>query len=568
MEARFGHGFGNVRIHVDGAAQDAAQSLAARAFTVGDHLAFAPGQYQPGTASGRRLLAHELAHTLQQGRGGGYRAGAESDADQAAAAVLGGRRVPVQAGHAPALQRDGEPIPDLTPGRFDFSSRFHMPPAEGTYTVTRVDNTGDDERIVHISTGQRYRVWRHRWAETEEAGSARKPFVRGTPGIDERELWMTVSWCEGASEGSIKLSADAPEQVLRAIGAAVLSGGDIDAAASAMTITPKLTANFKVGTVGFRVGAQTTVNTQGDVTAAQGSLGTSVNTPAGKVDIDATVGNQAVGNDPLGGFQTGLVIVFHPGESTKPADCRRHEARIVRHMRLECEELVDVPETRTPITERVPETQRRTQFLYFPYWSSTIDERRSADELDAVRAALADGFAVASVRGFASPEGSRPAGRGFEGNDELGHQRALAAIKRLHSLCGERGDACLPPAVEADSGSELHTLVEADSSGQPQEVEGPRQADFAATEFSTDPADERQRTPATMQALGKARTPGQRAGVVYPQLRRVEVVLTRTRDVERPGVKVTPGRTERYDVTGGCPATIREAAFPSDKNKN
>jgi hypothetical protein len=65
FEQRFGADFGGVRVHTDDRATRAARALGASAFTVGRDIAFDSGEYQPGTASGRRLLAHELAHTLQ-----------------------------------------------------------------------------------------------------------------------------------------------------------------------------------------------------------------------------------------------------------------------------------------------------------------------------------------------------------------------------------------------------------------------------------------------------------------------------------------------------------------------
>ncbi len=66
MEPRFGHNFEHVRVHTDERAATAARSLNALAFTVGSDIAFAPGQYQPGSDAGRQLLAHELAHVVQQ----------------------------------------------------------------------------------------------------------------------------------------------------------------------------------------------------------------------------------------------------------------------------------------------------------------------------------------------------------------------------------------------------------------------------------------------------------------------------------------------------------------------
>jgi hypothetical protein len=66
FEPRFGHDFGQVRIHTDSRAAATARALDARAFTMGRDIVFAAGQYAPHSPDGRRLLAHELTHTLQQ----------------------------------------------------------------------------------------------------------------------------------------------------------------------------------------------------------------------------------------------------------------------------------------------------------------------------------------------------------------------------------------------------------------------------------------------------------------------------------------------------------------------
>lgn len=67
MEPRFNADFGAIRIHTDAEAARAARRLGARAFTTGNHIYFGAGQYQPDTPSGLELIAHELAHTVQQG---------------------------------------------------------------------------------------------------------------------------------------------------------------------------------------------------------------------------------------------------------------------------------------------------------------------------------------------------------------------------------------------------------------------------------------------------------------------------------------------------------------------
>lgn len=67
FEPRFGRDFSGVRIHTGEAAAESAQSLGARAYTYGNDIVFAPDQFAPESQQGRELLAHEMAHTLQQG---------------------------------------------------------------------------------------------------------------------------------------------------------------------------------------------------------------------------------------------------------------------------------------------------------------------------------------------------------------------------------------------------------------------------------------------------------------------------------------------------------------------
>ncbi len=96
FEPRFGYDFSQVRIHTDAGADESARAVNARAFTVGRDVVFGAGQYAPGTATGQRLLAHELAHTIQQTGGG----------------IASGRR------HLPHLQRTIGDGHDLQSPRF------------------------------------------------------------------------------------------------------------------------------------------------------------------------------------------------------------------------------------------------------------------------------------------------------------------------------------------------------------------------------------------------------------------------------------------------------------------
>jgi hypothetical protein len=109
MESAFGQSFGAVRLHDDVGAAGLARDLGAHAFTLGTHVAFADGTYRPGTPVGDALLAHELAHVVQQGGAAGSAPPAgtsaasdglvEHDADQAAAGAVAALYAPGRAPH-------------------------------------------------------------------------------------------------------------------------------------------------------------------------------------------------------------------------------------------------------------------------------------------------------------------------------------------------------------------------------------------------------------------------------------------------------------------------------------
>ena len=98
MSSAFGHDFSGVRVHTDSRAATLSSDLQARAFTVGSDVAFASGEYQPGTMIGDALIAHELAHVVQQGtanrsdapmlKGAGDYDALEEDADASAVGAV------------------------------------------------------------------------------------------------------------------------------------------------------------------------------------------------------------------------------------------------------------------------------------------------------------------------------------------------------------------------------------------------------------------------------------------------------------------------------------------------
>ncbi|WP_372665161.1 eCIS core domain-containing protein [Amycolatopsis kentuckyensis] len=112
MESRFGADFSDVRVHTDGAAHESAKSVNAQAYTVGSNIVFQRDKYDPSSAGGQHMLAHELTHVVQQrsgpvegtDAGGGVKVSDPSDRFEREAVANADRLMSAPA-PAPAVQR-------------------------------------------------------------------------------------------------------------------------------------------------------------------------------------------------------------------------------------------------------------------------------------------------------------------------------------------------------------------------------------------------------------------------------------------------------------------------------
>lgn len=185
FEPRFGRDLRDVRVHTDPSAARLASDLGAQAFTVGRDIYFAEGRYQPGTDSGRSLLAHELTHTVQQ------RPGAKLADD-----AEGRPAEPGPAGEHVQRQADS----DTDSGGNDTNGGGDSDGGEGgassgpTPEEGRVEGGGDPRTITYPKLRlPDFKVdAEHRKALYEEAaggGNLRRSskFTRGTP--DQRRVW-------------------------------------------------------------------------------------------------------------------------------------------------------------------------------------------------------------------------------------------------------------------------------------------------------------------------------------------------------------------------------------------
>lgn len=553
LEQRFGRDFSRVRVHADSAAAASARGLGAQAYATGEHLVFGAGRYAPHTRGGLWLLAHELAHTVQQRLGGDAGAQAfdgesvpvgrdpsEAAADRAADAVLSGGAMPALSAAAGGLQ---------------------------CYKVTKVDVVDDAEKLVHLDTGVRYRV--HRTSEFE----TREKLVGWTdvsPGADRERVWLQLEWCANKNHGSVRLGADVPDQVAKALVGAVTQGKDVKQILKDARITPRLDVKLlQSGDFSLSANGQVTLDLNGKPTGFSGGaqLSTGPFDFGVKVEPGKGPGDKPQGVQGLGTF------TWTPGRTTKKEDCRREKRSVVEIPHFNCQTERDIPAKDVP--DQVPVVDQEKRYLYFDYAQDTIDRSRSAKELTALRANLADGFQVTNVAGYTSPEGPMGPGPGFIGNIALAQKRADAAARQVQAACpqgkaedkkaGPTAGACFVTGTQAKGADdpELYTRVAVDESGKVVEVEGAPLAEAAVGDFQQAAAEERHRTPELEQALDKQPTAAAKSKLVYPLLRRAVVTLTRHRVV--PITRHVEATVQKEDA--GCPQDVIEAAFGAGATK-
>jgi len=180
MEDKMGDSFGDVRVHTGPRAAEACDQINARAFTVGNHVAFNHGEYDPESAEGQHVIAHELAHVRQQTGGAVSMLPAENveleidpdprleeEAEETAQRVMAGGKLDIQRMHDTEVhvQRKPEefagleidPDPKLEEEAEDVAQRVM---ADGKLDIQRLTDTD-----VHV---QRYVGDDRREAPTEQ----------------------------------------------------------------------------------------------------------------------------------------------------------------------------------------------------------------------------------------------------------------------------------------------------------------------------------------------------------------------------------------------------------------
>ena len=204
MERSIGRDFSRIRVHTDAKAAEAAEVMQARAFTVGSDIFFGRGTFSPASTDGRRLLAHELTHTLQQ--------------DQARPIV---QRAPVQ--------------PSATPAADPLCSTFNVKITTGMLSAQAANllaGGGTEQRHAVVRTIKRIL----RCAGITEQGKARKDLVAVLGDAVAATLWTEAGTPFGGYTGTFPSFAPDIKGQLTSLGASdIVPSGQFELSGSGST---------------------------------------------------------------------------------------------------------------------------------------------------------------------------------------------------------------------------------------------------------------------------------------------------------------------------------------------
>jgi len=306
MERGFDSDFSSVQIHDDAAAHDSARAINARAYTAGNNIVFGEGAYRPDSKGGKALLAHELAHTLQQDGvqmksndplPTAFDSELEREADRAALTVTSGRSAGAmtRVNRPTVFKAEGDPPAGTSADTVDSAS----PADDGAPTAPPPDIPADVEVIEETPSGP---------------GATRLVVQMGTlklPRVKGKGEWVEQAYKARASGGGLIFTPK-------------FKGGSFGAATSVAAYAEKPGEKYKnvwLNNYGFKTlrgmattfkEAATRENADPEVKAAYEDEGAkniinqyslSNKLPAGGCDIDHIVEKQLKGTSTPGNLQ-------------------------------------------------------------------------------------------------------------------------------------------------------------------------------------------------------------------------------------------------------------------------
>ncbi|MBE9583491.1 DUF4157 domain-containing protein [Mucilaginibacter sp. JRF] len=451
MESRFRQSFGHVRIHTDSVAAESAQSVNARAYTVGNNVVFGQGQFTPDTTAGKQLIAHELTHTIQQSSAGNTKlqnkltvgevnSPEEAEADLVAEQVTQGTSKPViQTGAAPALRRQALPEPATDTSEPDFKSPQQRG-AQPRATFIPIGKRGEDE--VKIAVIRYMCTCRSRSVSKSSASVRYQP----NPGF-------TIVYCRGRVvaklEGDIKPSSFTT-------GEATLKGNINIAPNAPGGVGANIAVEGSAKNTGSEpeVGGKATVRVGNDKIQGGAGVDLTKGLDTGKLQVDPSVGldingyRGTIGVNDVTGTPTPTITFGGnlPGQDVSKETCRECKCPIV----YECIEDVEPRDYEEEVTYNVDEYSPLRYYFSLDTANDTNEptlKTQSAQMLGEVESRVKDGARISSIVGYASPEDNMDKPKP---NMQLSFSRA----KRLHGLLSSKvGSRTSLPEPEA--GGEL-----------------------------------------------------------------------------------------------------------------
>jgi hypothetical protein len=208
FEPRFRRGFAGVRVHADAEAARSADAVGAMAYTVGSHIVFGSGRFAPGAESGKRLLAHELAHVVQQaGREAPPSHEASPVLETSAASVL--MRTPLLSSTLQVCKRvlKGEHVFHVSDGGIIVTANARWGPSEEWQGEER-PKCGNDE--YHITLSDQGRIYDSDYGTCSFAAGS--PFSRQWTDLPEKDYYLVI-WTNNTNpncclEGEIEVSQE------------------------------------------------------------------------------------------------------------------------------------------------------------------------------------------------------------------------------------------------------------------------------------------------------------------------------------------------------------------------
>jgi hypothetical protein len=239
MEQRFGHDFGDVRVHTGGEAAGSAQAIDAQAYTVGRDIVFGDGHYAPHNDRGRKLIAHELTHVVQQSGGASravHRAGNDGAAPPAAtpapAPAAAGQSAPsglsaMLVAHADEIDRMiALSKPKIASAKTAGPDATGVPAESDHYLATAQDGVA---RMRAIAGGSDEALKKSVLAAFNPAVFHQAEGMMEDPGADEAPIDAAQAQPPAVAKKSLAISQpqDAAEVEAERVSEAVLSGGAV-----------------------------------------------------------------------------------------------------------------------------------------------------------------------------------------------------------------------------------------------------------------------------------------------------------------------------------------------------